>query len=302
VEEAFGSLRTLAILLLFAVASSSADFALDLGGVGLSGVGYGLFGMLWVLSHYDERFEDTIDGQTIMLFIVWFFVCIVMTKTNLMLVGNVAHGAGAIVGLLLGATLVLHGIGKKLAVAATSIFVALCLFGVLVARPYINFGADIGGELAYLGHRDLVEGRYDRAVERLTEALKRNDRQGDWWCILAEAYRRMGREADALEACHRGLAVDSHSAALASMVAYLGYSDLQAGRNESAVLRLREALRANEKEPTCWYNLGIGYSRLGKDAEALDAYQHAVDLDPKSAEFRKALDDWKEYVDMKGKQ
>src|SRR5260370_19251062 len=113
--------------------------------------------MLWILSRFDERFDDVVDGQTIMLFVVWFFVCIVMTITKLMPVANVAHGAGAIVGLLLGATLVLHGIGKKLAVGTTSIFVALCLFGALVARPYINFGADIGAELAYLGHRDLVE-------------------------------------------------------------------------------------------------------------------------------------------------
>src|SRR5260370_42325657 len=57
VEEAFGPLRTLAIVILFAVASSAADFALDQGGVGLSGVGYGLFGMLWILSRFDERFD-----------------------------------------------------------------------------------------------------------------------------------------------------------------------------------------------------------------------------------------------------
>jgi membrane associated rhomboid family serine protease len=287
---------------LWVFASSAADFALDQGGVGLSGVGYGLFGMLWILSRYDERFEDTIDGQTSMLFIVWFFVCIVTTKTKLLPVANVAHGAGAIVGLLLGATLVLHGLGKRLTVAATSIFAALCLFGALVARPYINFGADIGAELAYLGNRDLEEGRYDRAVERLTEALKRNDRHGNWWGILAEAYRRMGQYDKALEACQRGLAVDSHSASLGSTVAILGFSDLEAARNESAVLRFREALKANDQQSIWWFDLGIGYARLGLDDKALDAYQHAVDLDPKSTECRKALDDWKAYVDLKGKQ
>jgi membrane associated rhomboid family serine protease/Tfp pilus assembly protein PilF len=302
IENEFGSWRTLAILLLFAIASSAADFALDQGGVGLSGVGYGLFGLLWVLSRYDERFADVVDALTISLFVFWFFLCIWLTKAHIMAVANVAHGAGAVVGLLLGATLVTQGIGQRLAVAATVCMVALCIFGALVARPNINFGADIGAELAYLGYRDLEEDRNERAVERLREAVKLNNRQADWWANLAEAYWRLDREAEALEAFQRGLTVDPHSAFLGSMLGHLGYRDLEAARNETAVLRFREALKVNDQEPTWWFDLGIGYARLGQDAKALDAYQHAVDLDPKSADFRKALDDWKTYVDMKGKQ
>jgi len=231
IENEFGSWRTLAILLLFAIASSAADFALDQGGVGLSGVGYGLFGLLWVLSRYDERFFDAVDAQTILLFVFWYFLCIWITKAHIMAVGNVAHGAGAIVGLLLGRTLVTQGIGQSRAGLVTAGFVGLCLFGALVARPDINFGADIGLELAKQGYRDLKEGRNERAVEHLREAVKHNNHQ-----------------------------------------------------------------------PTSWFNLGIGYTRLGQDAEALDAFQHAVDLDPNSAEFRKALDDWKGYMKQKGRK
>jgi Flp pilus assembly protein TadD len=171
-----------------------------------------------------------------------------------------------------------------------------------VARPNINFGADIGAELAYLGYRDLEEGRNERAAERLREAVKHNNRQADWWAYLAEAYWRLDRDAEALEACQRGLAVDPHSAFLGSMLDHLGHRDLKAGRNESAVLRFREALKVNDQNPTCWFNLGIAYKRLGQDAEALDAYHHAVDLDPKSAEFQKALDDWKGYMEQKGRK
>src|SRR5216683_2448506 len=69
VERVYGHLRTALVLLLFAVGSSSWDFAFAQGGVGLSGVGYGLFGLLYVLSQHDERFKDSLDKRTVKLFI-----------------------------------------------------------------------------------------------------------------------------------------------------------------------------------------------------------------------------------------
>jgi len=44
-------------------------------------VGYGLFGLLWVLSRRDERFRDSIDPRTVVVFVVWFF-CIATTLTH----------------------------------------------------------------------------------------------------------------------------------------------------------------------------------------------------------------------------
>ena len=55
VERVYGHAQTALFTLLFAVGSSSLDFAFDRGGVGLSGVGYGLFGLLFVLSDRDDR-------------------------------------------------------------------------------------------------------------------------------------------------------------------------------------------------------------------------------------------------------
>src|SRR5438067_2231836 len=46
VEATFGHLRTLGIFIFFAICSSAAEYAILNGGVGLSGVGYGLFGLL----------------------------------------------------------------------------------------------------------------------------------------------------------------------------------------------------------------------------------------------------------------
>ena len=55
VERVYGHFRTMLLLLLFAIGSGSLDFAFAQGGVGLSGVGYGLFGLLYVLARRDER-------------------------------------------------------------------------------------------------------------------------------------------------------------------------------------------------------------------------------------------------------
>ena len=42
-------------------------------------------------------------------------------------------------------------------------------------------------------------------------------------------------------------------------------------------------------EGSCWYDLGIAYERLGRYPEASDAFHHALELEPNSAEFQAAL-------------
>jgi membrane associated rhomboid family serine protease len=79
VEQVYGHLKTAGLFALFAVGSGSMEFALARGGVGLSGVGYGLFGLLWVLSSRDEKFSDAIDQRTVQLFVGWFVFCVATT-------------------------------------------------------------------------------------------------------------------------------------------------------------------------------------------------------------------------------
>ncbi len=65
------------------------------GGPAFPALGYGLFGMLRVLSRRNRRFADVIDQQTIRLFVAWFFICIVITYVGFP-IGNVAHGFGLV--------------------------------------------------------------------------------------------------------------------------------------------------------------------------------------------------------------
>jgi membrane associated rhomboid family serine protease len=200
VEGALGHLWTAAVFVLFALASSAAEYAVAMGGVGLSGVVYGLFGLLWVLSRRDGRFADAIDKNTIGLFIIWFFICIAATIGQIMNVGNVAHSAGLVAGLILGGMMTWNRMGERLAIWLMAGLVLVFVVGALAARPWINFTANLGDELADFGYRDLEQNRYERAVTFYTRALERNRRQAGWWYNLGIAYARLGRHQKALEA------------------------------------------------------------------------------------------------------
>ena len=104
-ESVFGPLAMLGIYLFLGFESSAAQFAFDGPSVGLSGIGYGLFGLMWILHRFHPRYRAILDPSTQQLFVVWFFVCIALDFLEIMPIGNVAHGSGAALGALLGWTL-----------------------------------------------------------------------------------------------------------------------------------------------------------------------------------------------------
>src|SRR5262245_26586589 len=73
-EEHIGPVKMFGLIAALALGSGAAEFALLDGGVGLSGVGYGLFGLLWVLGRRDERYAGAVDERTVHLFAGWFFL------------------------------------------------------------------------------------------------------------------------------------------------------------------------------------------------------------------------------------
>ena len=200
VEAAFGPLRTAAIILFFAGGSAAAEYAIFEGGVGLSGVGYGLFGLLWVLSTRDDRFRDVVDGQTIGLFVVWFFFLrIVTTVSGAWAVANVAHGMGAAEGILLGFAIAAQR-GKVLVIACLAGLMFAVFMAATVGRPFVNFSGHAGEELAYSGYFELEAGRNESAIAMYERAVRLNDRQALWWYNLGIAYQRSNRLEDATHA------------------------------------------------------------------------------------------------------
>ncbi len=189
VEQAYGHLRTAALLILFAVSSDSLEFAFAQGGVGLSGVVYGLFGLLYVLSRHDQRFRNAIDKRTETLFIAWFFICVFLTATHTFNVGNIAHGAGALLGFLLGYAIVLPSRRRLVA----GCIVALVLFGFwgsTLGRPLISFSSQAGYEEAKWGYDALIANRDQEAAHWLRDAVRYQPKQSSFWFNLGLAEQR----------------------------------------------------------------------------------------------------------------
>jgi membrane associated rhomboid family serine protease len=101
-EAWMGAWRYAGFIILTAFGSSAAEFLVASGGIGLSGVAYAFFGLLYALRRDKGFAAEQMQPQVVQLFVGWFFLCILLTYTGLMPVANVAHGAGAVLGWAVG--------------------------------------------------------------------------------------------------------------------------------------------------------------------------------------------------------
>lgn len=97
-EERLPPLLVTTLLVTLAAGSGAAEFAVGVGGVGLSGVVYGLLTFLWYASRHTESFAGHLPRSTVQYMVVWFFLCIVATRMNVMHIANTAHGVGGVLG------------------------------------------------------------------------------------------------------------------------------------------------------------------------------------------------------------
>jgi membrane associated rhomboid family serine protease/TPR repeat protein len=211
VEQVYGHFKTAALFLLFAIGPNALEYAFSAGGVGLSGVGYGLFGLLWVLSKKDERFRESIDNKTIRLFVIWFFICIVTTAANLMNVGNVAHGTGAVLGILAGLAITIPD-RRALISATISTVVLFGLWGAAWGRPKVNFSQAAGYDECARGYASLESNRDQDAVGWFGEAVRYRSIPAGCWYDFGVARQRTGNHALALTSYRKAAELGDPSA------------------------------------------------------------------------------------------
>jgi membrane associated rhomboid family serine protease len=279
-EEVLGHARLLALIVVLAAGSAAAEYAVTVGGLGLSGVGYGLFGMLWVLSSRDRRFAGAVDARTAQLFGVWFVLCIAATYLKVWAIANVAHGIGAVLGALVALAMSAQGIPRRVAAAAGGVAVLAASFvGAAALRPRVNLSHDGLGS-AQLGYQAIQDGRFDDAIRHYRDAIAMDPGDSIAFYNLGIAYEDARRFDEAVTAFRRSLELDPHNhhhrtayvSAAKQSVARLQVSEDH--DQEAAVLR--DLLAVTPEDTTAWLQLAQCYHDLGRPEDEEKARRRAM--------------------------
>jgi GlpG protein len=308
-ERAIGFRRSLLFFLGAAWVSSALQLAVaDDAGIGFSGVGYALFGFMWVARARYPSFQPLIIPSVIYLFLGWLVFCIVVSHIGVLHVANTAHFAGLVFGALLGGA-VLPRWRRVASVSAAFLGVAstVAVFWAPWSPSWHSFHAWKAGEQgdyerAIAGYTRAIEldagfatawtgrgqmrrstGNYDAAIVDLSKAIELEPRQTPalvergWVKILIEDYD------GALADFERALEVDP------------GYVWAFGGINEVAWIRAtspdpkvrdparavelaRQAVDLDPEEADYWNTLGAALYRAGQPAKALEALEMAMGL------------------------
>jgi GlpG protein len=272
VERAWGSLRTLAIYAFLGASASLAEYAYSGAAVGLSGVVYGLLGMLYFAQRADPRLAGSVPPGLVRAFVVWFFICIALSISGSLPAANLAHAAGAGVGALLGRAVLavrrrealasLWGASPLLAAGGLA---AAALVAPAALRTPSGLQAD---ERRAVGL--LAQGSRAEAIALLEALSKEDPGNVRVWHNLAYAYQQDGRSAEVLAALRSGYAAagpedrGDFAAMLAPALVRAAALALERGDYGSAVDAYREAFEINpdlEPElagPAAWAAEGTG--------------------------------------------
>src|SRR5262249_52966463 len=184
-ERLSGHLRWLIFFITAAVISSGIELALTgAQGVGLSGVVYAVFGLLWVLRAGTPAAAAVLTPKVIRLFLGWFVLCVLLTIFKLFEVGNAAH----ISGLAFGCSVGFSQMSGRRRVWGRTATVGLAVLAVvpLFWSPWS------GSRWAHLGYAAHARADYRTAIEDYERARKLGFNQV--WLLqnLALAYASSG--------------------------------------------------------------------------------------------------------------
>ena len=85
-----------------AVAGSCAEMAIGSEGIGMSGVVYAMFGLMWMGQGKYPAWRAIATRNNLNIFLIWGVACVIMTYAHIMSVANAAHAGGFVFGLSIG--------------------------------------------------------------------------------------------------------------------------------------------------------------------------------------------------------
>jgi membrane associated rhomboid family serine protease len=163
VELVLGPWRLVALVVVSAVVSSALQLAVsDTTGIGASGVVYALFGVMWGGRKKVALFGH-IMGQVAYVFWIWLPIGYLLTRLEVLNIGNAAHLGGMLTGIVAARELFFPE-RRRLAHAAAALLLGAAILPLFWA-PW---------SAAWIGHRATrahLDGRYDEAIAGYLEAM-----------------------------------------------------------------------------------------------------------------------------------
>jgi GlpG protein len=183
-ERDIGSLRWIIFVLAAAWVSSAAQLASGDTGIGFSGVGYALFGFAWVAREKLSHTRPIANDSTVNLFLIWFVAGIVLTKFNVLSIGNEAHFGGLVFGCAVGWFYARRN-RAWLGALATLLLVGAS-FVPLFYNPMSSDWTALQAQKA------LEADKFPQAIHWLKRALKQGTDEKWAWQNLAYSYTQIG--------------------------------------------------------------------------------------------------------------
>jgi len=140
--------------------------------------------------------------------------------------------------------------------------------------------------LHLLGVVALQQGQRQRAVELIGRAIARQPGVAAYHANLAEAYRVLGRPAEAADCCRTALRLQPNYAEAANS---LGLALVAQGQFDTAMAQFRAALRLKPAFAMAHNNWANALRLKGERTQAIDHFRQAVRIDPTLGEPRSNL-------------
>lgn len=197
IEATLPPLAYIAFLLLAAVVGSCGEMIVSGNtGIGMSGVVYALFGLMWVGRARYPHWARMATPENFKLFVVWGLFCVIATYTHLMGIANGAHGAGFLFGLSVGGLFFTSQRRPLWAVSMIALFAMAA-----VALTWMPWS---GAWCWWKGNQAFEHKQYEQAINWYQRSLQRGEEDGPLWKNIAAAWYEIGERAvqrrDAAEA------------------------------------------------------------------------------------------------------
>jgi GlpG protein len=303
-ERRIGSWRYLGFFVAAAWVSSACELAVaDETGVGLSGVGYALFGFMWIARPAVAEFRKVVDHRVVSLFLVWAVFCVAATHIGVMNIANTAHFSGLAFGGLVGGALLprwrrvgISGASLVLVLATVTLFWApwsVAWVGLQawradeaddVARAVEYYSRAIDLEPEYTGayeRRAYLRarlGELDAAAADCNHVVALDPASGDGYRLRAWINSERGNHSRALADYRRAIEIDENDHGSLNSAAWLMTTapDPNLHDYRRAVNYARRAVRHAPDDASYLNTLGVALYRIGEWRETRDTLARAM--------------------------